>query len=599
MKIYVIALITLFLAKGIYAQNILVENFDSDQIPQSWTINQYTENWEVKPSIRAGGNPNELRLSSEPYFDDTARIISPAFDLSAYPNVYLKFRYLLDQNDTAVCSFGVATRINFGAWETIWQASNPIGPVGPSEEYVYIDSGSGSPTDFQFCFYYIGESTEINNWFIDNVVLFNQYEDDLELASINMPGYGIEKEYSVYGRITNVGYNQITSAGLNYAIDDGIIISKTLNNLDLEFSESFNFSFDDQVFLGSGEHFLKMWISDVNYLNNDDNQNNDSLDKTINIAGASVQRLMLFEEFASSTCISCANFNNNLLHPLLQANSSKYALIKYPMNFPLPGDPYYFQDIEVRKDSYGRATIPYLTTDGGMGVMSQNQFDIRYNKPALVDIESVAHISGNQIAVTAEIEPFINIQDAVVYIAVTEKTTYGNVQNNGETEFYNILMAMLPSMDGISITANAGEIIQISETKDLSGTHIEEIDDLEVVVYLQDNITKEVFQSSISDITVSTEEMNSLSENIRIYPNPFYNFLNIEIDVEKEEDYSIIIRDINGQVLKQINKHFTQGFNPLRWNANDLNNMKVGPGIYIIEFISKQSRICRKVVKSN
>ena len=597
MKIYVFALITLFLAKGIYAQNILVENFDSDQIPQNWTINQYAENWEVMPSMRAGGNPNELRLSPEPYFNDTARIISPACDLGAYPSLYLKFRYLLDQSDTAVCSFGVATRINFGAWETIWQASNPIGPVGPSEEYIYIDNSSGSSSDFQFCFYYIGESTEINNWFIDNVVLFSQYEDDLELTSINMPGFGIEDQYSVYGRITNMGYNTIVSADLNYKLDGGITINKTLINLDLDFTESFNFSFDDQVFLGSGEHSLKIWISDVNYLGNDDNQNNDSLDKTINIAGASIQRLMLFEEFASSTCLPCANFNNNLLHPLLQANTGKYALIKYPMNFPAPGDPYYFQEVEVRKDYYGRASIPYLTTDGGLGVMSQNQFDIRYSRPALVDIASVAHISGNQITVTAEIIPFINIQDAVVYIAVTEKTTYGNIQNNGETEFYNILMAMLPSMDGISFTASAGEIIQISETKDLSGTHIEEIDDLEVVVYLQDNITKEVFQSSISDVTVGTAENNSISDYIRIYPNPFKTIFNIDLEVEKEAEFNIILRDINGRVIKQVNQRLAQGINQLRWDTNDHSNIVGGPGVYFIEIVSQHTRICRKLVK--
>ena len=52
------------------------------------------------------------------------------------------------------------------------------------------------------------------------------------------------------------------------------------------------------------------------------------------------ERKVLVEELTSSTCGPCAQLNN-LFNPWLANNAEKVTVIKYQMNWPGTGDPYY------------------------------------------------------------------------------------------------------------------------------------------------------------------------------------------------------------------------------------------------------------------
>ena len=90
---------------------------------------------------------------------------------------------------------------------------------------------------------------------------------------------------------------------------------------------------------------------------------------------------------------------------------------------------------------------------------------------------------------------YAKLENVVAYVTVNEKSTTGNVGTNGETSFHHILMKMLPNANGNTVTINAGEYERLDFDVDLSSTHVEEMNDLEVAVWLQQYNSKEVYNS--------------------------------------------------------------------------------------------------------
>ena len=70
--------------------NLINEDFSDSGIPDGWTKSgSGTNNWYVSPSFGAGGKPNEMQLSWSPWFNGTARFVSPAIDLTGVNSAML------------------------------------------------------------------------------------------------------------------------------------------------------------------------------------------------------------------------------------------------------------------------------------------------------------------------------------------------------------------------------------------------------------------------------------------------------------------------------------------------------------------------------
>ena len=90
--------------------------------------------------------------------------------------------------------------------------------------------------------------------------------------------------------------------------------------------------------------------------------------------------------------------------------------------------------------------------------------------------------------------PYIDA-DARVFISVNEKETHNNVGGNGETSFHHVFMKMLPDAQGTAVSFKATELGQFEFTQDMSSTHVEEMSDLEVSIWVQNYNSKEMFNS--------------------------------------------------------------------------------------------------------
>ena len=211
------------------------------------------------------------------------------------------------------------------------------------------------------------------------------------------------------------------------------------------------------------------------------------------------QRLVLVEEFTASTCGPCATVNA-WLNPLLVTNADKIVVVKYQMNWPGAGDIYYTTEGGTRRTFYGVSAVPDGYVNGAKATLNsssvQTAINNAYAQTAQADIAGSYRIVGNMIYIKALVTPLISGDNHVIHCIVNEKSTTQNKATNGETVFHHVMMKMFPNGSGTNVNLTAGTTIPIIASYDMSTTHVEDMTDLEVVVFVQNKSTKAVLNAA-------------------------------------------------------------------------------------------------------
>lgn len=497
-KIYLVSILMAF-TLWLSAQTFISEDFSSGAMPPSgWTIDAHATNWSADASANAGGAAPEAVFFYNPSFNGASRLISPEIDLTGYSTVKLMFKHFLDDYEGSGYTLGVATRSAGGAWNVAWSV-NPTGDIGPEEKVLEIATADVGASDFQFCIYFNGNSYNLDYWYIDDVMLFLPFATDAAMAKITTPTY-VGGAVPVEGVIRNLGTNTITSADISWKVSEDMTYTSTLSGFSLDFGESATFVCNDLFHFPIGGYNLEVWVSAVNG-GMDDNPGNDLKSKTVSVYSHSIYRKPAFEEFTSSTCAPCASFNTSF-NPWTEEHADEITLVKYQMDWPGNGDPYYTEEGGERRMYYGVSYVPWPQCNGAyvdytIGAV-QAAFDEAIQQPGIAKIAASHTLDGTSITVNANILPFANFNDFRAHIIVIENLTTGNVSTNGETEFHHVMMKMMPGANGTTLNMMDRESVTLTETFDLVNTNVEEFDDLSVVVLFQDYGTKEIFQSEYS-----------------------------------------------------------------------------------------------------
>jgi hypothetical protein len=503
-------LVFLFLActTWVSAQTLLTEDFAAGTMPPAgWSIDAHASNWSAEASASAGGSAPEAVFYYDPSFNGASRLISPYIDLTGFTSIKLMFKHFLDDYAGSGYSLGVATRTGTGPWNIVWSVT-PTGDIGPEEKILDISNADVGASDFQFCIYFSGNSYNLDYWYIDDISLFYPYNLDGAMSKITTPKY-FQGATDVTGAVRNMGQTQINSLDITWTVNGVDYFTTSFPGLSLDFAESYDFVCDEPIFYPIGGYSLNVFITSVNGVT-DDYNGNDTSTQQVSVVSNVIARKPCFEEFTSSTCSPCATFNQSF-NPWTQTHEDEITLVKYQMNWPGSGDPYYTAEGGVRRTYYGVSYVPWPQCNGAyvdynIGAV-QAAFDEAILQPGLAKIASSHTLSGTEISVTANFLPFADFNDFRAHIIVIENTTTGNVSTNGETEFHHVMMKMMPDANGTVMNVTDRVPVSITETVDLAGTNIEEFDDLSVVVLFQDYLGKEIFQSvySIEDGTFASE----------------------------------------------------------------------------------------------
>jgi hypothetical protein len=415
---------------------------------------------------------------------------------------------------------------------------------------------------------------------------------DAALTELNIPNYGlINAPMDIQGTVQNQGSDPITSFDVTYTVDGGTQVGPyNVTGINLATGDTYDFIHDVQFTpANSGIVNIEVSISNVNGGNNDTNLNNNVMSKQVNIASQATQRIPLYEEFTSSTCSPCATFNSDYFNQqFLNNNTGRYNLIKYQVWWPSPGDPYTTPEVSDRVSYYGINSAPtllidsYETTQFDTGILQQN-LDFVYNMPAVMEVNAIhtVDVSNSMAYVRVTVNPYVT-GNYTLRCAVVERTTTGNVGGNGETEFYNVMMKMVPDANGmpISLTTDTPQTFDISAS--LNGTFIEEMTDLDIIVFIQDDNDKSIMQSA-----KSVDSPNAVNEQVfnevKLYPNPAKNTL----FVQQAEGLNIQIFTIGGSLVYSQN-------NLNKNNTIRLDNLS--QGVYIVKLIKDDQTAVRKLI---
>lgn len=515
-----------FLAGNPFFHEDLWDLSDMDSYSTLYFTNSTSAGGDAAPEALWGYYPDAgLEVQNE----GTFRLTSKPFAMQAGARNYVAVKYAYESNKVTsvnVRKFGLAVRKGNGEW----QVCKEINSFPKSQGGVLmgeLPADMAGATDVQMSLYYTTPKDGTFYFlFFDDIDFFGYPSDYYALAyAFDGLTYTTNGKLNVNLILTNTG-NKMDSCEVSYTLDGGAVktFKVSFGNKGLNPGETNlrkGFTPEGWADAGNGQHIVEFWLSKVNgvavaedkivkqakYLTKIDP--NDATVKTFPFRP-------LVEQFTSSTCGPCASVNKEL-NPLYESLDDTMTLVKYQMNWPGNGDPYYTVEGGARRDYYGVNSVPAACLNGGTLTLN-NTASIRgailknAGKPVYfgLTLDTVAIDAAQRVHVTVKVEA-VGGQDRIyLHTVVMEKTTHDNASSNGETEFHNVMLKMLPDAKGALISLKPDTVYTFSYVYDMTQTHMEEFNDLRVACFLQTE-SGEVMQSAIKNIAPYSEAPGAMA----------------------------------------------------------------------------------------
>jgi hypothetical protein len=143
-------------------------------------------------------------------------------------------------------------------------------------------------------------------------------------------------------------------------------------------------------------------------------------------------------------------------------------------------------------------------------------------------------------------------------------------------------MKMMPDAGGTSVNFTHDILNTTNLQTTLTGLFIEDMADLEVIVFVQDPVTKAIMQSKIATEALSTNSIAN-SSKFKMYPNPSNGI----VKINTESPVDVVVMDITGKVVYTMNQVT---------NETQMNLSSLQKGIYMAKVISEGSEETQKII---
>jgi len=462
--------------------------------PTGWIIENQGSNWSSEFSVQAGGQPPEARLNGSPSFFNTTRLISPAVNLSGINVVSLEFNYMMDVIGPGF-SIGIATRNGSSPWQTVWStvlyASTPC--VNHS---VLISNANTNQANFQFCLFFLGNSQNINAWYIDDIKLLVPPLHDVGLISYLGQGqYSAGTPFVPAFAVKNSGLSTENALPFTLQIFDS---SDVLIYNSTQFLQNFSPGLTDTVTFPSyalpqanSLYKYKMLVS----LQGDNNHGNDTLSGIINTFELISKKFVLLESGTVTWCPHCPPAAVSIAQML--SSGSKLAVIGYHGAF---GDPFNNAVANNRLAYYNILGFPTAYFDGVISHTGSSSSSTLYpayyaqrvNVKTPFDMQiygAMTNNNGTLQVVIRKVAPLVN-PNLVLQVFLTESEIPHIWQTQTQVDHLARMMITGESGMPIDLVNNVNLKIPLSFTKNaawISGH-------CEIIAFVQDTITKEIFQ---------------------------------------------------------------------------------------------------------
>lgn len=304
----------------------------------------------------------------------------------------------------------------------------------------------------------------------------------------------------------------------------------------------------------------------------------------------------------------------------LPKTTNEIVKVQYHVGFPGPNiDKLYMDntvDASARAAYYGITTTPYTLMNA---IRQAGDF---YNPPdppgtswapnlfsqlslasPKIRIDTIFTSNENtdgiedSLTITTRFTALENIPPGLaIHVVVVEREIDAVTGTNGETNFTYVMKKMLPSALGYryssAITPGFTDLIKVHWVP-----RAYNLDSLSVVVFAQQEISKEVYQAKflrtlqyLPTASVVTSTENPLTPSaIHVYPNPANDLLHIEFSEALQQPVPLTLTDMHGRTVLQTHMETGQRFKAI-------NTTHIMPGMYLLQLSAGPHRLRKKVV---
>ncbi len=287
-------------------------------------------------------------------------------------------------------------------------------------------------------------------------------------------------------------------------------------------------------------------------------------------------RVSLIETFTSSTCPPCNPGNAQLESVLANGqNDGRQVSLKYQVDWPGTGDPYFTLEGDERKGVYSVAGVPATYLDGTTSLnpatLTQNDLETVYAVAPKANITATyqVNVATQTVEIAVDVEMLVNTSPGMrLYMGIFEYETFNNVKSNGETEFFHVFKKFFEGFGGkVMPPMMAGDVYHYEGSYTFNGNYVlpqdgtdpvddavehsvEEFSDLGVAVWVQTLLNREVYQAAYAvPGQVGLNELDNSIASAQVYPNPASSNATIAIQSVQKQDVTIEVFNTTGQVV--------------------------------------------------
>ncbi|WP_299111227.1 Omp28-related outer membrane protein [uncultured Winogradskyella sp.] len=629
-KITLLLTLSFFCTQFATAQTYFSDDFSSGNL-DSWTLTDSDgdgNNW-YNADLDDGVQEEHATSASwiptppagEVLFPDNW-MVSPAIDLtSATGNVFLEWKAYAQDQDWANENYTVyvATASDIATLGASSTSFNEI--IGPSAGYVSrnidVTSFVGQTIYVAFRHHNVSDQFRLN---IDDVVVRTFNDDDVALADVNLPRYGlVNTDYTLEMVVTNMGGNTITS--LEAVWNDGTTTNTATIPVNIAGGATVNVDHPDLVNYSSAVgNTITVTITAING-GADNNPADNSLMIPFNTMTQSGTKAVLIEESTGTWCGWCPRGTVGLDY-MSSTYPNTVVAIAVHNGDPMTVAEYDTALVNVIGTGWPNSGVDrkLVGVDPGQASL-QGAYNTQINEVVPLNLSASASQVGNNLTISAKANFFTNFSNANLRLGViiTEDGVTGTSNGYAHVNYYSggangpmggyeslpdpvpasqmvynhVGRALLGGFNGqagsIPTVINAGDTVSydfnytIPSTSDQDNMHI-----VVVVIDPNDGSIVSAAQSSVTQ-ALSVEEVSGI-DSIKIYPNPAKDLINVAFDASNG-DYKITVTDMLGRTV--INKSYEGlfGNQNIELPVNQLNaghyimNINDGSASYSTKFI--------------
>jgi PKD repeat protein len=279
-------------------------------------------------------------------------------------------------------------------------------------------------------------------------------------------------------------------------------------------------------------------------------------------------KALLIEHFTSTGSMEARSADSTLDR---LSNSYPLDIITIQYHTSLAGtDPFNEQnpvDPRARASFYQLSSVPVSILNGGTESKFIFDYSTRQLDTSLIKIESLGdplfniHLQTIRLENSLDIEATIRPLDTLLnrpitlHIAVIERKISGVTGANGDTQFESVLNTLLPDTSLLEDWYPGQEALTVHRRWNYKNTYNN--DEIRVVAFLQEDNTREIFQSAIdqNDLITALSDNKSIYQGVSgigftVFPNPAHHEVCIDFDEVTDHKAKAGLYDISGRLFR-------------------------------------------------